>query len=176
MKTFEELNGRALHWKRHKGAYELIAEDGEIFGTLRMKGWRNRAEVDVLGARVILKREMRWFRQMIQITSEGSEQEIATYTFGYRESTLTLPGGRVFHWRKEKGLFNQSWRWETPEGSIVVGFQPKAGLLSMGSTLAISPDAETKRGLPLLVALGWYMMLLRIQDASASVPVVVVSG
>ena len=169
MKTFEDLRGRTLTWTRTgfwARKYELRAEDGEIFGTMSpMRGRRSRVAVRILNLNVTFERARRGAKRQrkhhyVVITSVGLESEIGSHAYQAEKGILTLADGQTFTWKNKIHLLKKTeWVWMTPDGAEIVSFKA-AGRWGNNGQISIDPAVEAKRGLPLLVALGWYLILL----------------
>ncbi len=101
------------------------------------------------------------------------EASSATYTPRWtgREGTLEFPGGHVFNWA-QTDFWATKYQITDGAGNTLVSFESgaeKARLSDMFKTQArveISLGGRSIPELPLLVLLGWYLVILQKQDAA----------
>ncbi|GEM_PF-1897153 len=188
MKTFAELDSLNLVWLNVKGrSFQLRSvpegvdprhvspNDGELIATLKRSYWSSRAEVDAVGNRWTFERKIRFFKPTtIVIRSVGTGEEPAAFEQKWNGGTLTYADGRVFHWRTE-GILQQRYIWTSDDGTPLLGFEMK-GIFKVRGAISINSELEDHvdphKAPPMLVFLGWYLILLAQDDAAA----VVVAG
>ncbi|MCA9886858.1 MAG: hypothetical protein KC546_00740 [Anaerolineae bacterium] len=82
---------------------------------------------------------------------------------------LTLPDGRVFHW-KSINFWGNKWAWlEGTDNDPVIGFDT-GGWFRARADLTFDEDADFPA---LLVFLGWYLHTIKRQETAAATAVVV---
>lgn len=197
MKTFADLQLQNLVWIKAKGnTYELraldadadpkhaAAESGELIASIKKSSWSNRAEVDAVGSRWTFERQWRFFKpSVVIIRSVGTGEAPAEYVInGTSKGTLMYPDGRQFLWRSQGGVFsNPRFMWTTEAGDPIIGFEMRGILQSRGEISIereIADQVTVAKTPPLLVFLGWYLILLDQSDsmAAAMVATTVVTG
>ncbi len=175
MKSFNELEALDLRWEQPnawKARYELRSSEGELIAVLtRRSWWRQIAEIESLGNRWRFERKGFW-RQRIEITSVGTGESPATFEYAlWRQGgRLIFPDGRSLRWGSTN-FWNTKWAWMTEDGTPVVGFRT-GGLFKVNSEVDLDPMLAQQKSLPLLVMLGWYLILLQREDAGSSAVVV----
>lgn len=170
MKAFNELENQDLRWVQKsawKREYELQTGDGEtVAHIVRPSWWNSKALVESVGNRWEFERKGFW-QQYIEIRSVGTGEEPARYY--YNGKRLEFPDGREYHWRSN--VWGSKWTWVTPNGDPVVGFQT-GGVFRTNAEIHLDPDIAGMKALPLLVFLGWYLILLAQEDSAAGAVVI----
>lgn len=174
MKKIAEVIGRELKWEQPstwKMEYELRAGE-QLIATLRFRSsFGTFATAESADGCWTFKRVGFW-QGRATVHECGSETEIAlfrnnTWSGG---GTLELPDGRKFpattnFWQTKLEFQNES-------GSTLLQFK-SGGLLHLSATVEIDPSAVSSAELPLMVMLGWYLIVMIHADAAAGA---VVSG
>ena len=110
-------------------------------------------------------------RVTVRVPGAGTDRAIFHPNWG-GGGKLELADGRGFRlistnfWRSE-------WAFTDEEGNQVVCFRPKYGLARGGAQVEIGPEGHSVPDLSLLVALGWYLMILMADDMAVTSAVVV---
>ena len=102
----------------------------------------------------------------VTVRVRGSEANVASLRPGWLGKGTLIVGNQLFDW-SNTGFWTSTWGFSRPDGTAVVQFQPKFTLLRRATDVVVEPSAWAMPELPLLVCLGWYMMV-SIADASAS--------
>lgn len=105
----------------------------------------------------------------------GSERDIAAYKpemGGGGE--LTLGGKRDFAW-KRRGFWSGHWGFDRIGGGPILHFEPKFSMLKRVAEMHLEPSAHTVPELPLLAALGWYLLILMGRDQAATMAIIAAS-
>lgn len=194
MRLIQEAADQELIWRQpsaFKEHYELRAGD-EVLGTLDWEnGWGTLATARTAEGAWTFKRSGFW-QQRIGVRPLGSEREVATFVPGWTgNGTLTVEGERTFLW-VGKGFWGLEKLWQEREGEPpLIGFK-QVGSLKTEARVFLSPTAaslpETTQlddlyaplppeemtppalplvELPLLVTLGFYLMILAVRDAAS---------
>ena len=178
MKTFEELETQDLQWVRAKtgwwkpASYELQNTDGEVYAAIHRENWSARVTVDSPGNRWTFDRQVRFFKpSRILITSVGTGEAPAEYIQKGNSGTLTYDDGRVFRW-KALGLGMTKWLWTNERDQAVLGIEMK-GFWKTRGEVRINPEIATEKAPPLLLFLGWYLILLAQDDSAATAATIV---
>ncbi len=75
--------------------------------------------------------------------------------------------GRGYRWTKTS-FWRPEWTFAARDGRILIQFFPRASL-RMRATVAVDPSARGIRELPVLLLLGWYLLVLMSQDTAVAV-------
>lgn len=169
MKTTAELETRALKWVstgRLRNNGELQADDGEVLATISQPSiWRSMVEVEAVGNRWRFERKG-FFRRRIEITSIGTGEAPAVYTYKGSKGRLEYADGRVFIWQPGN-FWKSKWVWTTEDGVPLIGFQT-GGFFRLSSQMSLHPDFEEGKAPSLLIFLGWYLIKLYHSDSAAA--------
>jgi hypothetical protein len=173
-KTFAELEVEGLRWETSGGwrpEYALIADDGEEVAHLKKEGLlRERAFVDAIGNRWVFER-MGFFKRYIEVRSVGTGDEIARFHYRWDHGgELVFPDGRRYRWR-QSSFWGSKWVWIDESGEPIMGFK-SGGFFRYSADISMDGDAVAGKAPPLLIFLGWYLILLNHDDAAAVVVVV----
>ncbi len=115
-----------------------------------------------------------FFSPRVTVRSEGSESDLAVFRPKWtgNEGTLQFPDGAAYIW-KTANFWATQYLWQKETGEPLILYKQgieDAGLGDLFKTQArveIQPAAQGLKELPLLVLLGWYLMILKQQDDSA---------
>jgi hypothetical protein len=195
MRLIQEAAAHDLIWRQpsaFKEQYELRADE-EVLATLQ---WKNTlgtlATARTAEGAWTFKRGGFW-QQRIVVRPLDTEHDVATFVPNWSGGgVLTVAGGRTFHWSSQGFLrLEKHWQ-EREDGPPLVGFKQVSNLKNEARlTLSIeaarlpetvqlddlylplppekmTPPAEPLAELPLLVTLGFYLLVLAIRDAAAS--------
>ena len=196
MRLIQEAADQELVWQQPtamKEHYELRAGD-EVLATLQ---WHRSWSSTLVTARTAeeawtFKRSGFW-QQRIGVRLLDSEREVATFKPDWAgNGVLTIEGGRTFRW-VGKGFWGLEKLWQEREDAPpLIGFK-HLGALKTAARVVLSPTAaalpettqlddlyrplapdemgplsESLAELPLLVTLGFYLMVLEVMDAAAA--------
>ena len=163
-----EVAGQDLVWTqpaRSKQAFELHAPT-EVVATLQFER-SSLASGQAAEQSWTFKREGFWHPQVTARVA-GSDSNLAVFKPAWTGGgTLELPEGRVLKFGAAN-FWHSQWSWWDPSGKPLVQFKSHAGLLRMEGQVVIDPDAGALPELPLLVVLGWYLLILFARDAAVA--------
>jgi hypothetical protein len=168
MKKISELAAGELVWvqpARLKQEFELRAGD-EVIGTLR---WQRSslAIAETAEQSWTFKREGFWHPR-ITARIAGSDDNIATFQPGWAGGgTLDLDPGKQLRFGAAN-FWHSQWDWIDAQNQPLVHFKSHQGLLKVEGEVAIEPGAIKSPEMPLLVVLGWYLLVLFARDAATS--------
>ncbi len=171
-KTFAELDYEGLRWETlgsgWKPEYALVADDGERIAHLRKASWfREQAYVDAIGNRWVFERKGFW-KRYIEVRSAGTGDELARLDYRWDGSgELVFTNGQRYRWQKSS-FWGSKWVWVDQSGEPIMGFK-SGGFFRFGADISMEEDADAAKAPPLLIFLGWYLILLYYQDAAAVV-------
>ena len=167
MRTIREVAGQELVWvqpARMKQSFELRAGD-EVVATLRWER-SSLATGETAGQQWTFKREGFWHPR-ITVRVPGSDDNVALFNPGWTGGgTLELAQGRTLHFGAAN-FWRSEWAWEEKKDSPLVRFKSHPGLLKTEGQVEIEASAAESSDLPLLVVLGWYLLILFARDTSA---------
>ncbi len=173
MKAFKELENQNLNWVQPsvwKRTYELHNEDEEVLAVLRMHAWREQGELEAPGNRWQFLHKGFW-RSRIEVVSTVTGDTYAIYH--HHGKRLELRNGDTFHW-KQINFWGSKWAWLDASDRPVVGFQT-GGSLRFNSEVRLDPDTAGQPTMPVLVFLGWYL-LIKQRDAASTTAVIAASA
>ena len=164
-----------LYWIQPKALerwFELRAED-RVVATL---GWQTScgtlARGEAADGRWTFKR-VGFLNPRVTVRESGSEIDLAVFWPRWLgDGTLEFAYGRAFRWQSTN-FWATDWMFADADGTPVVAFKQGSpeGKLSdmfkMQALIDIYPEARDLPELPLLVLVGWYLMILRRDDAAA---------
>jgi hypothetical protein len=168
MATIPDVAGQELMWlqpARTKQAFELHAGD-EVVATLRWE--RASLAVGESGDhRWTFKREGFWHPR-VTVRLPDSDDNAAIFQPGWAGGgALELPDGRRLRFGAAN-FWHSQWDWQDTAGRPIVHFKSHHGFLKTEGDVEIEPDAVQLSELPLLVVLGWYLLILFARDAAAA--------
>lgn len=165
MKTIGEVANQELAWSQAsplRSSHELRAGD-EVVATITFER-STLATAESEGARWTFKREGFW-RQQVTARAEGSEDNIAVFRpHALGGGELRTAEGKVFHLAAAH-FWHQEWAWAEGD-QVLVRFKSRPGLLRTNGLVEVAREAVGQAELPLLVVLGWYLILLVQRDAA----------
>ena len=166
--TIAEVAGQDLVWTqpaRSKQAFELHAPT-EVVATLQFE--RSSLASGQAGEQSwTFKREGFWHPQ-VTARVPGSDSNLAVFKPAWTGGgTLELSEGRVLKFGAAN-FWHSQWSWWDPSGKLLMQFKSHAGLLRMEGQLDIAADAVALSELPLLVVLGWYLLILFARDTAVA--------
>jgi hypothetical protein len=168
VRTIAEVAGQELVWvqpSRMQQAFELHAA-GELVATLRFERG-SLAAAETAGDRWTFKREGFW-RPQVTVRLPSSDTNLAVFKPSWTGGgTLELSSGQVFRFGAAN-FWHSQWDWQDTESESLLQFKSHAGILKMEGQVEVEPGAHGLTELPLLVALGWYLLILFARDAAAA--------
>jgi hypothetical protein len=160
------LAGRELHWvQAGKGlAFELRAAD-EVAGRLRWERL-SLAGGEMGGQRWTFKREGFWHPR-VTVRVPGSEANVALFHPSWtRGGTLELEACRQVRFGTAN-FWAAQWDWSDESGLPLAHFRNHGKGFKLEAQVVIEDHATGSRDMPLLVVLGWYLLVLYSLDADA---------
>jgi hypothetical protein len=168
MRPIAEVAGEELIWvqpARTVQAFDLRAVE-EVVGTMAFAR-SSLATGTTAGQEWTFKREGFWHPQ-VTVRVAGSDDNIATFKPSWGGGgTLQLAEGGQLHFGAAN-FWHSQWDWQSAEDKPLVHFKSHHGFLKMEGEVGIEPDAMAMPELPLLVVLGWYLLILFARDAAAA--------
>lgn len=167
-----------LTWVRPKRLTQeyTLLRDRTTLATLRFgKRMGSLASAEWGNSRWTFKR-VGLFRPRVTVRVQGSEKDIAVFELGWSwTGTLRFSPGPSYRWTSVS-FWSQEWAFLREDGSAAVRFWQRA--LGRKGRVKIESDSERLADLPVLVLLGWYLLVLiaREEDASAAATVSAVAS
>jgi hypothetical protein len=176
MRHISEVGSRELRWIQpsvRQSAYELRAGD-EVVATVRcQEACGSLADATAGDSHWTFKRTGFWHPR-VTVRVPGSDADVANFSARWTGTgTLELPPERRFHWGAANAWQSQ-WAWQDAEGTPLVHVKGRQGLVKVEGQVEITPAAVALPELDLLVALGWYLVVLRARENAAVAGTVVV--
>jgi hypothetical protein len=171
MRTIRAAAPSTLSWQQpqaFKCEYELRAGD-ELLGTLRRTGAFGMPMEAEIGASRFTLKPGGFFRSRITVREAGATGEPAVFgRNGFLErGELALPDGRGYRW-KMMSFWSSRWAFLDDSDRPLVSFTSRNRFLRTGCEVEIGPGALARPELPVLVLLGWYLLLrMRANSAAA---------
>ncbi|KPL23063.1 MAG: hypothetical protein AMJ93_05565 [Anaerolineae bacterium SM23_84] len=176
MKALSEATGTPLCWVQPKTFdrwFELRAGD-DLIATL---GWHTScgslAAAESADGRWTFKR-VGFLNPRVTIREAGSELDLAVFWPRWLgDGSLEFAYRRTFRWQATD-FWGTHWCFTDADGTPLVAFKPGAekarlsDLFKNQAMVEIHPQGRDARELPILVLLGWYLMILRQEDAAAA--------
>jgi hypothetical protein len=179
MKPFSEISADPLEWREPKALeqhYELYQGD-EIFATLIFKtAFGSLATAETTECKWTFKR-VGFLNPRVTVRELGSDGNLAVFQPRFwGDGELILTSGERFTW-KPTNFWQTEWVFQDTYDRLWVKFKSgteKSKLSDLFKTqamLEIAPVIPARETLPLLVTVGWYLMILHQQDAAAAATV-----
>jgi len=167
MRSLAQLAGQELLWVQpaaHRRVHELRAGEDVVAALRFQRGSLADAEAD--SDHWSFKREGFWHPR---VTIRVSESDANVAVFRPRWSgggTLEFPDGRAFG-LSSANFWQSEWVWQDKDQPLI-RFKGRHGLIKAKGAVEIQPITASLAELPLLVLLGWYLILLYAEDAAAA--------
>lgn len=166
MKTTSDLDMTGLKWEQPstwRREYLLSAGEEEAASLKFHSALGSLATAESGGGCWTFKR-IGFLQTRVSIRACGDETELATFHNNWRGGgTLEFPDGRVF--RATTNVWMTQLEWQSTEEAPLVCFHI-GGVLHQSAQVKVEPQGETLAELPLLMVLGWYLVVMMSQDAA----------
>jgi hypothetical protein len=173
MRPIAESVGKPLKWIQPtglQGDFEL--RDGEdVLGTLAVQSLTGTlAEGECGSGRWSFKR-VGFFSPHITVRAAAGHENLAVFAPKVGGGgTLTFREGPVFAWTSGD-IWRSSWDFRAEDGLILVSLRPSEGgglpdLLKTQAAAEVSIAARDLPQMPVLVLLGWYLVIMGQRDAA----------
>jgi hypothetical protein len=175
VEKLSEATAGGLYWvqpERFARWFELRTE-GQLVATL---GWETScgtlARGEAASGSWTLKR-VGFLNPRVTVRESGSEVDLATFWPRWMgDGTLEFAYGKAFRWQSTN-FWATDWMFTATDGTPLVAFKEGSeegglsNLFKMQSLVEIQAQALELVELPLLILVGWYLMILRQDDAAA---------
>ncbi len=178
MRMIQEAAGNELKWEQppmFAREYELNEQAGIApLATLQWVATFGTRAIATGNGRTYTYEREGFLNQRIAIREGDSKggEPLAVFKPSWNGTgTLTFANGRVFHW-KSTNIWQSEWKWVTPDEGEIMHFARDRKLKRMlrsEAKMMLHPAAADFPEVEVLVSLGWYLLLLRDQDAASAV-------
>lgn len=167
MRPISETAGEELLWIQpaaRRREHELRAGD-DVVATLRFQRG-SLADAEAEGHHWTFKRQGFW-QPRVTVRAPGSDADVAVFRPRWAGGgALDFADGRSV--RLSSANFWQSqWVWQEKDQPLIL-FKGRHGIVKAKGAVEIQPGAESRLDTPLLVLLGWYLILLHADDTAAA--------
>ena len=165
-------------WTQPKGLrreYQLKKEN-ETLGQLRFeKSYGSLAFAEVASQSWTFKREG-FLRPRVNVRTPNSEANLATFWPNWSAGgVVEFPDGRRIHWRSTS-FWASEWSFVQDDSRQLVRFKQHGGFMKISARIEFGSADTDLRELPMLAALGWYLMLITAEDAATIAVTVATNG
>ncbi len=174
MRSLQDATGRELVWKSRSllsRTHDLLDPDAGADGLYATLVWR--AGFVLQAPAEAQSGDGSWhflhqgfFRRDVRVVAADGKTPVATLKRHWRRGVLRFEDGREFIWRR-RSFLSPSWRFEDPNGTIVVGLQWRFALPR--STMRVESEASAAPAVDraLLACLGMYLVLMSRRRVAA---------
>jgi hypothetical protein len=171
-----ELIGKQLTWQKPKFArsyFEMYA-DQQLVATLEWKSeWRN-AAVASTPSNVWRFDRVGFWKPHIEITLEAHEGVLyGTYipNWSGTQGTLTLASGDAYEW-KRMNFWSTQYEWhslrDVEDPKPLIEFHKRSGWGKSRAEIGFLATGIKPESVDLLVAFGWYLLVLQERDTATA--------
>jgi hypothetical protein len=176
LEILKSARGSPLVWSQQRGFshdYTLTGGDRTL-ATLRWpKTFGSLAEGRIGDATWTFKRVGFWRPAVTIRRPETGDHDVGRLVMDWRRGDLVLPGGVSFRWDLVS-FWKSEWAFFDASGKDrLVEFVPETRFFKMSMGVAIHRAAEERAELPLLLLLGWYLLVMASQDDAAAATFIV---
>ena len=176
MKNLVEAKGAVLFWEQPKAfqsRFLLIAGD-DIYGELDFSsGFSTSAQAVSIEDRWIYKRVGLLSTRVI-IRRAGSESDLAVYSprWSGTAGEIRFTTGEQYQWRVDN-FWASKYVLSGDDGLVMITYlsgsrdRKLSNIFKQQAQVVIASEAWQLSYLPILISLGWYLVILHIEDSSA---------
>jgi hypothetical protein len=168
MRSISELAGQELAWAQPsamKQTFELRSGE-EVVARLEFQR-SSLATAQTAGKIWTFKREGFWHPQVTVRPADSDQNEAIFRPSWAGGGSLELGNGRQLRFGAAN-FWHSQWDWQLPDGRSAVHYRSRSRILKSGAEVKVADDAGDLPELPLLVVLGWYLLVLFARDAAAA--------
>ncbi|PKL82026.1 MAG: hypothetical protein CVV24_12215 [Ignavibacteriae bacterium HGW-Ignavibacteriae-3] len=176
MKSLREKTGEHLSWMQPKATHQLfeLKEGENVFGRLVFpKSVGSLAEAETSDGKWTFKR-VGFFNTKITVRKFGEEHELAVFkpNLMAKSGSLEFSSGKKFQWHAAN-FWETKFELKDDAGEAIVTFQsgvddPKLkDWFKTQARVEIHEDKKDLEELPVIVLLGWYLIIVLQMDSSA---------
>jgi hypothetical protein len=175
MKAIINTTASSLEWREPETAehrYELWAGEDLLAALAFDSPSPTLATVETVEGRWTLQ-QAGFLRPSIRVREQDSDLDLAVFRPGlFSRGHLRFTNGVAFHWRHE-GLGSATWSFRGDGGEVLITLKLELpeetgpGRHRIQAEVEVTPAGHFSPRVPLLAALGWYLILLHQQDQTA---------
>jgi hypothetical protein len=159
-----------LLWTQPKAMrreYQL-ADGDKLIGWLRFEEtFGSRASAEVASQKWTFRKEG-FFHPRFTVRIPNSDANLAVFRLNWSGSgALEYSDGRQIRWRRTS-FWRPDWIFVQSENRPLLRFKQRIGLMKISARVEFDPADAAMPDLPMLVGLGWYLLLLATQGAAAA--------
>ncbi|MGD8760137.1 MAG: hypothetical protein PVJ07_07770, partial [Anaerolineales bacterium] len=171
MKSIESVDPGKLKWKQTRFAvHEFKLRSGEdLVGEMYWTEWlSDRAVAECADGCWHMDRPD-FFRHRVVVREQGTGKDIAIFEKNwFGEGRLIFADGHSYEWFRTKAFWNH-WALATAEDEVVFEIRDATRWFKHQADVVLHSAAEVEKELPLLILIGWYLVVMAIQDSAAVV-------
>ncbi len=172
--SLQKVRGLPLSWVQPSGwknRYELRAGEDAVVAVMQQDGALKSSVTVHTAEGTFHLRRRGFFRLVTEVWQEGALEPMLSAPSRWNGATLTLPDGRTLKWHSTN-FWSTHWAFEDKStGQILLEYQ-YGGTFKYHADVTLFAGAEELPYLLPLIVLGWYLILLYIRDAAATVVVI----
>jgi hypothetical protein len=154
-----------------KQVFVLMAGEDVVATLIFQRG--TLASVETADQRWTFKREGFWHPQVTVRKADAEENQAVFRPNWGSGGTLEFADGGTLRFAAAN-FWHSQWAWLLPDGRSGIHFHNKGGFLKSGAEVKIQ-DVLDLPDMALLVALGWYLLVLFARDAASTTSAAVVA-
>jgi len=177
MEPIDASTDRALEWRHvssHPRAFELTSDAG-VCGSLRWEPGRGSLAVARTAGGLWSIKRIGFLRPRITVRPLHGQAEIAVYAPGLTGGVLHHADGRHFPFAR-KGLWAPYWAFRRHDGPPFIRFRAAGDGDSLGAAVEIEKLTVSHDVVPLLVVIGWYLIVLAHDDEELAMLTTVITA
>ncbi len=177
MENLSQVVGAEVFWVQpaaFQRSYELRSENA-LFGRLVFQSALGTLATAETSAGSWTFKRSGFLNPLVTIRKSGEQNETALFHPQFQGTGwLSVNNNRAFLW-KSTNFWGSEWGFFDAKGGTLCLLRPGTpkpqivNLIKSQSTLEIKPDARSIAELPLLVMLGWYLMILHQADTTSAI-------
>lgn len=153
-----------VHPNTAQREYALRAGDDTLATLTWEKGHGSLATARTANAECTFKR-IGFFQPHITARLKNTNSDVARFELGAGGGgVIHLANGHIFRWASN--LWRSEWAWVNAAGVHGIRFRRDFAMDKIEGTVELIPKALPDREVPLLVCLGWYIVILLAEDAA----------
>lgn len=160
----------ALEWRQAgtwSRSYELFSGGTRIGSLSFKKAFGTLAEGEVDNAKYSFKR-VGFLRPEVTIRKSPFEEDIGRIRLSFgADATLEFTDGKRYNFHRTS-FWKGKWSFSDEQGDLLMTMQMDLALFRRGSEVMVEAKGREDGHFPVLVLLGWYIMVLMAEENSAA--------